>query len=212
MSGARELLLDVPSRVRSSHTALVVIDMQNDFCAPGGWTDRVIKKDVSSCEPAARAIGGLVEIARAAKVSVAWVRADYSLDNVVEPMAARSARMGLDAACCVPGTWGADWFGVKPVGDEAVFTKHCYSGFMGTSLDAVLQTRGIRTIVFAGVQTHVCVESTLRDAHSLGYYCVVPPECVASHTPAAHEVTLANVRFLFGDVVPLKEIEGCWRR
>ena len=112
--------------------------------------------------------------------------------------------------CCAPGTWGADWYEVQPAAGEPVVTKHCYSGFTGTDLDAQLKERGIRALVFSGVQTHVCVESTLRDAHSRGYFCTVAEDCVASHTPAAHQQTLANVRLLFGEVASAAEITKAW--
>jgi ureidoacrylate peracid hydrolase len=207
---SKELLLDLQSKVAPKHTALLVIDMQNDFCAPGGWTDTVVKKSVAGCAPVAGHINTLSAAARASKVPVFWVQADYSDDKVPEPMLARSRRTGMNAVCCAPGTWGAEWFEMQPQPGEPVITKHCYSGFMGTDLDAQLKRRGIRTLVLTGVQTHVCVESTLRDAHSLGYYCVVPEECVASHTPAAHDVTLTNTRFLFGEVARSEEVMQAW--
>lgn len=206
----RDLLLDLNSKIASRHTALLIIDMQNDFCASGGWTDAVVKKSVASCAPVAAHINTLSAAARAAQVPVFWVQADYSDDKVPEPMLARSRRNGLNAVCCAPGTWGAAWFGMQPQPGEPVITKHCYSGFMGTDLDAQLKRRGIRTLVFSGVQTQVCVESTLRDAHSLGYYCVVPEECVASHTPPAHEVMLANTRLLFGEVATTAQVMHLW--
>jgi ureidoacrylate peracid hydrolase len=124
-------------------------------------------------------------------------------------MRARAEKMQAPV-CCAPGSWGAGWYGVAPAAGEAVVTKHCYSGFAGTDLDAQLRARGIRYLVFAGVQTHVCVESTLRDAHSHGYFCTIAEDCVASHTPAAHQQTLANVRFLFGDVAPAAQITASW--
>ncbi len=199
-------LTDLAARLSSAHTALVVIDMQNDFCAPGGWTQTVVKKDTTACAAVAPAIARLVTTARAASVPVVWVRADYSNDRVVEPMLARTLRLGAPE-CCVPGTWGADWFGgLVPLAGEPVVTKHCYSGFGGTDLEIQLRRRGIRTLVFTGVQTHVCVESTLRDAHTRGYYCVLAEDAVASHTPPAHEQTIAAVRFLFGDVASVDTI------
>lgn len=210
MIAERSVLLDVDSRVQPAHSAVVVIDMQNDFCAPGGWTDKVAKRNISACKPAAQSIKTLVAAARAAEIPVLWVRADYSPEHVPAPMLAWNMRLGIEAVCCAPGTWGAEWFEVQPARGEAVITKHCFSGFMGTHLDAMLRRRGIRTVIFAGVQTHVCVESTLRDAHSLGYYCVVPEECVASVNSPAHEVMLANVRMLFGDVIPLADLTAKW--
>ena len=210
MSEDQSLLLDLPALVDSAHTAIVVIDMQNDFCAPGGWTDRIVKRDISSLGPVAQPIQTLIESAREAHIPVIWVRADYSSDRVPEAMRARSARMGLAEDCCVPGTWGADWFEVSPNDGELIFTKHCYSGFTNPGLNAALTERSIRTLVFAGVQSHVCVETTLRDAHSHGFYCVVPEECVASPNVAAHDVMLSNIRMIFGHVVSLSELTSQW--
>lgn len=210
MNADPSLLVDLADVVDPSHTAVMVIDMQNDFCAPGGWTDRVVKRDISRLGPVARPIQTLIDSARKARVPVVWVRADYASDGVPEAMRARSARMGLAEDCCVPGSWGADWFEVKPLDGEPVFTKRCYSGFSNPSLDDALAERGVRTLVFAGVQSHVCVESTLRDAHSHGYYCVVPEECVASPNIAAHDVMLSNVRMIFGLVVSLSELMRQW--
>ena len=210
MNDDRSLLLDLADVVDPAHTAVVVIDMQNDFCAPGGWTDRIVKRDISSLGPVARPIRTLVDGARKAHIPVVWVRADYASDRVPDAMRARSARMGLTEDCCVPGSWGADWFEVTPLDGEPVFTKHCYSGVSNPGLDDALAERGARTLVFAGVQSHVCVETTLRDAHTRGYYCVVPEECVASPNVAAHEVMLSNVRMIFGLVVSLSELTGQW--
>jgi ureidoacrylate peracid hydrolase len=64
--------------------------------------------------------------------------------------------------------------------------------------------------VLAGVQTNVCIESTLRDAASLGFNVVVASDCVASHTRELHEATLKNATFLFGDVVPAERIAKAW--
>ena len=112
--------------------------------------------------------------------------------------------------CCVPGSWGADWFEVTPLDGEPVFTKHCYSGFSNPGFNHALAVRNVRTLVFAGVQSHVCVETTLRDGHSHGYYCVVPEECVASPNVAAHDVMLSNVSMIFGNVVSLSELMAQW--
>lgn len=210
MSDDPSLLLDLAALVDPAHTAVVVIDMQNDFCAAGGWTDRIVKRDISRLGPVAQPIQALIDGARGAHIPVIWVRADYSADRVPDSMRARSARMALDEDCCVPGSWGADWFEVTPLDGEPVFTKHCYSGFSNPGLDDALAQRGARTLVFAGVQSHVCVETTLRDGHSRGYYCVVPEECVASPNIAAHDVMLSNVRMIFGSVVSLSELVAQW--
>ncbi|HLS86616.1 MAG TPA: cysteine hydrolase [Burkholderiales bacterium] len=204
------LPLALEEKLAPQRSALVVIDMQNDFCASGGYIDRVMGKDVRAAAAAAKAIGTLLEAARAAAVPVVWLRADYSHDRIPDSMRAKLQARGITAVCCAPGSWGAQWFEVAPADGESVVTKHTYSGFAGTDLAARLEALGRRTLVFTGVQTQVCVESTLRDAHSLGYFCIVPEDAVGSHTPALHEATLSNVRFLFGDVCTAAQVCGAW--
>lgn len=205
------LPLTLSEKLAPRSSALVVVDMQNDFCAPGGYVDRVMGKDVSAAAAVAAVIDRLLAAARAAAVPVVWLRADYSRARIPDSMKVKLEARGISATCCAPGTWGADWFAAAPAGGEAVVTKHTYSGFSGTDLERRLAALGRRTLVFSGVQTQVCVESTLRDAHSLGYFCVVPEDAVGSHTPALHRATLDNVRFLFGDVCAAADVLAAWR-
>jgi ureidoacrylate peracid hydrolase len=208
--GARSLPLTLQDKLKPQGCALVVIDMQNDFCARGGYIDATMGKDVGAAEGVVDGVRRLVDAARAAAVPVLWLRADYSFERLPDSMLVKLQARGISAECCKPGTWGSDWFGVHPTGDEAIVTKHTYSGFAGTGLQQQLAGIGARTLVFAGVQTQVCVESTLRDAHSLGYFCVVPEDAVASHSPALHQATLNNIRFLFGDVCQTTDAIGAW--
>lgn len=207
-----DLLLSLAARVAPRHTAVLVVDMQNDFCAPGGYVERVVKKDATPCRRIAGPVNQLVAAARAAGVPVFWLRADYDPAGLPETMQARLIEQRLSEPCCVPGTWGYDWYEVRPETGEPVVDKRCYDGFVGTSLDSDFRARGIRTVVFAGVQTNVCVEATLRHAHALGYYCVVAQDCVASHTQPAHDATLALTRFLLGDVTSGSDLADLWRR
>jgi len=203
-------LRTVAERLAPVHTALLVIDMQNDFCAEGGYIEAVVGKNAAACRAVGAPITALVHATRAAAVPVVWVRADYRLEKLPASMAARFAAQGNGRICCEPGTWGADFHGVAPAPGEAVVDKHCYSAFIGTDLGERLAARGVRTLVFAGVQTNVCIETSLRDAYSLGFNVVAAADCVASHTAELHEATLKNVRFLFGDVLSGREIAAFW--
>jgi ureidoacrylate peracid hydrolase len=205
----KPLLRTLAERLAPGRSALIVVDMQNDFCAPGGYVAN-LGRDVTACAAIVPAVNALVDAARADGVPVVWLTAEYEDADVPAPMLAKKREMGVAAVSCAKGTWGAQAFGVAPLEGEMAVVKHCYSGFMGTDLDARLTERGIATLVFAGVQTNVCVESTLRDAHSLGYYVVVARDCVASHMPAAHQATLDNVAFLFGDVAEGRAIGAAW--
>jgi ureidoacrylate peracid hydrolase len=205
-----ELPVALADKLAAADCALLVIDMQNDFCAPGGYIDKTMGKDVSAAATVVAPLQKLIDAARAAKVPVLWVHADYSHARVPDSMRVKLKARGITAECCKPGTWGADWYGVTPAPGEALVAKHTYSGFAGTTLAQTLAAAGVRTLVFGGVQTQVCVESTVRDAHSLGYLCVVPQDAVASHTPALHDATLNNIRFLFGDVCAVGDVTAAW--
>jgi len=207
-----KLLRSLEERLATGHTALLVVDMQNDFCAETGYITRELGRDVRACREIVPALNDLVAAAREAGIPVVWIVAEYDDDDIPAPMLAKKLAAGISAVSCARGSWGAEAFGVTRNADEPVVVKHNYSGFVGTELHTVLASRGIATLVFAGVQTNVCVESTLRDAHAMGYYVVVAEDCVASHMPAQHQATLDNVRFLFGDVTDSGTIAGAWRR
>jgi ureidoacrylate peracid hydrolase len=204
------LLLTLADRLAPRHAALLVVDMQNDFCASGGYVERVVKRDASPCRSIAEKANALVARARDAKAPVVWLRADYEPAGLPASMQTRLIEQGITEGCCIPGSWGYEWYGVRPEPGEPVIDKRSYDGFVGTPLEATLRSQGIRTIVFAGVQTNICVEATLRHAHALGFYCVVAEDCVASHTLPAHEMTLSIVRFVLGDVAPVAKIAAIW--
>lgn len=194
----------------SRRAALIVIDMQNDFCAEGGYVSK-LGRDPAPCRAIVPKLGELIVAARAAGVPVLWLMADYDPDKIPAAMRVRLTEMGMTETCCAQGTWGAAPFGVAPAAGESVTIKHCFSGFIGTDLDARLKSLGVETLIFAGVQTNVCVESTLRDAHSYGYVPVLASDCVASHMPAQHEATLVNVRFALGYVTDSAALKDAWR-
>lgn len=204
-------LATLAERLAPSHSALLIVDMQNDFCAAGGYVEKVLGKDAGQCRAVVAPIAALADRARTARVPVLWVRADYSPDKVPPHMALKAHERGSAAPFCHGGTWGAEFFELGPAAGEAVIDKHCFSAFIGTTLERRLREADIRTVVLAGVQTNVCIESTLRDAASLGFHVVVPTDCVASHAPVLHDATLKNVAFLFGDVLPSTEVARIWQ-
>jgi ureidoacrylate peracid hydrolase len=205
----RQLLDTVEKRLDPAHTAVMVIDMQNDFCAEQGYVERVVGKDVSACRAVVPAIMDLVAAARERRIPVLWIKANYDPDRLPEGMLTKQREKSAEI-CCGTGSWGHDFYGVMAADGEPVIEKSCYSAFVGTDVEKQLRQRGIRTLVFAGVQTNVCVDSSLRDAVCRGFYAVLASDCVASHTPPLHEATLNNVRFLFGDVIDRAVIKGAW--
>ena len=204
-------LTELADQIDPAHTAILVVDMQNDFCAEGGYVDKIRKADMSGNRPLAQRIMALVEAGRAAGTMVVWIKANYERKYLSGQALAKLDQMGVDIVCCEGGTWGWDFFEVEPLANELVVEKHTYSAFYGTELDGVLRFNGIRSLVMTGVATNVCVESTLRDGYFNGYYTVMPEDCVGSYAPDLHEASIKNVRNLFGDVPMSPTLIDVWR-
>lgn len=194
--------------VEPSKTALLLIDVQNDFCHPDGATARSGK----SIQPAVRMLEplqGLLAAARAAHAQPIFVQmlqtpwsttATYRYKGGDEPRADK----------CVAGTWGADFCGVTPLPSEPIVPKYRYSAFAGTPLETILHSLGVSTLVLTGVATNVCVESTARDAFMRDFDVVFVSDCTAASDISAHDATLKNIREYFGRVVTANEIISLW--
>lgn len=190
-------------------SALLVIDMQIDFCAEDGFVAS-IGLDSAPCRDIVPALAALIDTARQKGVPVLWVLANYDNSLVPATFQRRKLEAGIERDCCVPGTEGYEPFGVYPAEGEPSFDKHSYSAFTNSKFESYLRAQNIETLVFTGVQTNVCVEATIREAYNRGFHVVVAEDCVASHTPQLHDATLQNVRALMGCVAPSTEIERSW--
>lgn len=198
------------AKYAAGRCALVVVDMQNDFCAEDGYIAKLLGRDMAVFRSVAAGVEQALAAARAAGVPVVWLAARYEDDLVTAAMLRHKRERAIAATCCVRGTWGYDWFGVRPAAGEPAFEKHCFSGFGNPAFAAALDGLGVDTLLFTGVQTNVCVESTLRDAHTRGFHVALVEQAVGSHSPELHAATLANVRFLFGEVLDLGSLPSLW--
>jgi ureidoacrylate peracid hydrolase len=205
-----EVLRAFGERVLPAHTAVVVVDMQNDFCAEGGYIHRTRKADMSANEPLADRISGLVDLGRSAGATIVWVQANYEPRFLSAQAILKREERQPALVCCEGGSWGWQFYKVQPREGDLMIEKHCFSAFFGTELDRMLRLRGIKTLVFTGVATNTCVESSLRDASFLGYYIVLAEDCCASAAPKLHDATLDNVRASFGDVVMSSRLREAW--
>jgi ureidoacrylate peracid hydrolase len=197
-------------RVDPATTRFLVIDVQNDFCAEGGWFDEYAN-DLSLIHEAVDRLVGFIDIARRAGVPPIFIRAIYDRIYLSPPMLERHRRTGLGIDHCREGTWGAEFFRVEPLEGEIVFTKHRYSAFKDTELDAYLRAQRVENLILAGTTSNVCVESTARDAYMLDYHVVFLSDASATYQAEAHEATLANIRRAFGIVASTSEVADAWR-
>ena len=205
------LRLSLEEKVDPSRAALLVIDVQNDFCSPEGYWGKV-KNDGSAVAEMMPRLHKLIAAARAAGTLVIFVQAIYDDHYLSNPWRERNVRRKLEVGRCLTGTWGADFFEVNPIEGDLVVIKHRYSAFIGTELDIILNSRGIETVVLAGVATNICVESTARDGFMLDYYVVAVGDCAAAKTPAAHEASLASIADGFGIVAKADEVIAAWAK
>lgn len=188
-------------------TALVIIDLQNDFLAPGGAYDRG-----GAVSPQARALPARVApVARALKGQGGFVAASqFTLwpDAHGEPMISphlKQLRPFLCKGDFVAGSPGqANVAELDGLVDVSVW-KVAYSAFFNTQLDWVLRRAGISSVVVAGIVTNGGVASTVRDAHMRDYHVTVLADGCAAPTPAMHEAALADLRTV-ADVVSCQDV------
>ncbi|WP_443079723.1 cysteine hydrolase family protein [Streptomyces sp. NBC_01717] len=205
-----------PQRLRLdlARTALVVVDMQNDFCAPEGWLAS-IGLDVSGAESLAAAIAGMLPPLRDAGVPVIWLNWGSRPDRVNIPPnvlhaydlagtggGIGSVLPGADTPVLQEGSWGAAVVDdLRPVDGDIHVTKHRMSGFFDTPLDSILRNLRVDTLLFTGVNADQCVLATLTDAACLGYDTVLLEDGVATTSPDfCLQATLYNVERCFGFV------------
>ncbi|XGV94962.1 MAG: cysteine hydrolase family protein [Leptolyngbya sp. BL-A-14] len=201
-------------RLDLAKAAILVIDMQNDFCHPDGWLAH-IGVDVSPARDPIVPLQGLLPVLRTAQVPIVWVnwgnRPDLlnisaSVRHVYNPT---GEGVGLGDPLPANGapvlskdSWAAAVVDeLEPQTADIKVDKYRMSGFWDTPLDSILKNLGRTTLFFAGVNADQCVMATLQDANFLGYDCILVSDCTATTSPAyCWQATLYNVNQCFGFV------------
>lgn len=195
-----------------ARTALIVVDMQNDFLHPDGWFPQA-GVDPAPLRAVIPAVRTLADAARAAGLPVVWVNWGVRADRaeLADPILLKAAAGGTrpvyaDASVTgrggivVEGEWGAqvvEELGARP--SDLLVYKHRLSGFFDNELDSILRNRGIDTLLFAGINIDRCVFATLCDATFHGYGVVLAEDASATPSPAyVRDGVLYLVRLLYG--------------
>ena len=208
------ILETLEARLDPAHTALVIIDMQKDFCVDGFATSRA-GRPLDAAKSIIPRLVALRQAAQAAGVLVChvgfWTLPDYRSDSGPWLAQRRRATYASDKIA-IAETQGAEFIeDLTPVEGELEIRKHRYSAFKGTDLDMLLRAHDIRTVVPTGVSTNVCVESTLRDAFEHTYYVCVPEDGCASWDMSLHDSTMKTVNARFGLVTSCGEVMAIWK-
>jgi len=194
-----------------TQSALIVVDMQNAYATPGGYLD-LAGFDVSATTPVIEKIAQAVSAARAAGVQIVWFQngwdsqyveaGDAGSPNFHKSNALKTMRKRpeLQGTLLAKGGWDyALVDALQPQPGDIVLPKPRYSGFFNTPLDSMLRSRGIRHLIFTGIATNVCVESTLRDGFFLEYFGVVLEDATyQAGPPFAQQAALFNIETFFG--------------
>lgn len=211
------MLTTLEQKVDPRNAALLVIDMQNDFCSPQG-TSAVHGADLSLIRNMIPKLAKLIDEARKARTMIVFVYANYSSDQnwylsevYLEQMMRRRKGALADYSVCKQGTWGWELVDpIKQLPSEVTVNKHRWTAFFGTDLDIILRNRGIKSVILTGVTSNVCVESTARDAFFHDYYVVFSNDCTGSYSKESHMSTLKTIEASFGVVASSEEIIKCW--
>ena len=197
-----------------ARTAMIVVDMQNDFCAEGGWLDW-LGVDFSPNRAPIKPLTRLVPALRRAGMPIVWLN-----------WGNRPDRMNLtpgDLRMCTPTGEGIGFGDPLPGSGAKVLEKDSWaaavvdelkqkprdirvdkfrmSGFWGTQLDTILRNMGVNCLLFAGVNTDVCVMTTLQDAQFAGYGCVMIEDCCGTTSPPfCSEAAVWQVENIYGFV------------
>lgn len=216
--------MDIPTTLGEladpAAAALLIIDMQNDCCSEGGAADKA-GGDLSMYREIIPRISSFADACRQMSVPVIHVGIytlpDGRSDSPAWTRLRLRAHKNYDTANHGPwtftevGSWGADFVDeLRPQPGELQVAKYRSSAFCNTSLDLLLRSNGIRSVMVAGCTTEGCVESTVRDLCFYDYFGIVVADCVGSDVPELHQASMRVMSAYRADIATSSEILGTW--
>jgi ureidoacrylate peracid hydrolase len=196
-----------------SHTALLIVDMQNDMCHPDGWFSRQ-GRDGGAIRSIVPAIRVLLDAARDSGVLPVFIEQTTLPDNGSDPpgwlyFKTRDGRTRTDYT--LDGSWGqAVLEELRPDPTDIIVKKNRPSAFHATNLDLILRSHRVESVLVTGCVTQGCVLATTLGASFAGYYTVLCADAVQSHSPRQHEVALEFLGSRY-DLVGHADVAALWR-
>jgi ureidoacrylate peracid hydrolase len=202
-----------------NQTAVIVVDLQNGYASPGGYRE-LIGQDVGPARAAVANGLRILDAARAAGLTIVMLQNGWDAElktaggpnspnwHKSNPLKTMRARPELTGKILTHGGWDYEFVDeLKPAPSDIIVPKARYSGFCGTALDNILRARDIRHLIFVGIATNVCVESTIRDAYHREFFCILAADATQQSGPAfIQDATLYNVERFLGWVTTTEAI------
>ena len=191
--------------------ALIIIDMQNDFCHAKGYVGKVGRKHGMDYTRLRRPIEKIIELKKTAKgagMPVIYTQTLYEGDFMDHPRQSDLTKEAREAKFLVKGTWNAQVIDeLTPEKGDYVLVKKGYGAFLHTHLDILLRNLGVDTLIVTGVGATVCVETTAREGRNLGYEIIMVSDATeASDSDEAHLAMLNIMARIFGKVMKTSEV------
>lgn len=203
--------MDLQTKLEPKSTALLIIDIQNDFCSPSGLMASK-GKDISGMDTMIEKIETLATLCEEIEIPVFYTQQIYDRTKLTNLQKEQYDLDGKMIICNIDGE-GHKFYNLTPPADR-VFPKYTYNVFSNADLSAELTDLGVKTLIITGVATQVCVETAIRNGFDIGYKIVVPRDLVAttSKDPDTQERTLRLVERTYGVVVDSAEVIAVIRR
>ncbi len=209
------LLLQLNIGKNRINFGLIVVDMQNGFVSKGGSYDN-LDMDVHNYQKIIPGIKELIGFCRREDIPIFYteaIRESSGIDLLLNihnilPKSREERLRNKKVPICVRGTWDAQTIDqIKPREEDHIILKRRDSAFQDTELRVWLQSIRVNTLIFCGIDTSICVESSLRDAFNLGYDVIVVSDATASGIKKHYETTIERIRDYYGIVVDFSNLQ-----
>jgi len=195
-------------KIAPQNCAVILVDLQNDFCHPNGaWGKTVPDPDLSK---RVEAIQSFLPEARSVGVPVLFLRTIYNKWTISAPIQEWWQKLGIGPVC-MEGSSGADFYQVGPQEKDRVVNKYRSSGFMETDLDLTLRAKEVQTVLLGGVGVWGGFFDTARDAVAKNFQVFLLEDCIAGGKPGERSMLIELFRRYQGEVITSRDVLEGWK-